>query len=165
MLFVLFMIFFIVAADQAVKYWAVHFLAESTFRPEIPGLIGLTYVENRGAAFGMLQNMRLLFLIVTPIVVAVILFALYKKKVYGKLGVWSLVMITGGALGNFIDRAITGYVVDIFELKFMNFAIFNVADSFVSVGAVLFCIYILFIHDKEAAKRKAGGQYDSNAAL
>jgi signal peptidase II len=152
-------IIFIIAVDQGVKYWAVTYLANSAFRPEIPGLIGLTYVQNTGAAFSILQNMRVFFLIITVIVVAVILYALFTGRVQSKLGQWALVMITGGALGNFIDRAFVGYVVDMFDLEFMNFAIFNVADSFITVGAVLFCIYMLFIHDK-VPNGKAGASND-----
>lgn len=165
MIWELLAILLIAAADQAVKYWAVQNLANTLFRPGIPGLIGLTYVENRGAAFGMLQDMRWVFVILTPVVLAVIIASLYKKRVYGKLGTWSLILIAGGALGNFIDRAATGYVVDLFELKFMRFAIFNVADSFITVGAVLFCIYMFFIHEKASEKMKAGEKHDGAASV
>lgn len=154
----------IIAADQAVKHWAVVNLAQTGFRPEIPGVIGLTYVENRGAAFGIFQNMRWLFVAFTAAVVLVILFMLFTRKIKEPLGAWSLVFIASGAVGNLIDRALNGYVVDMFDFRFMSFAVFNVADVFVTTGAALFCLYVLFTPEKNT-KKKAGSSHDDTAGV
>ena len=98
----------------------------------------------------MLQNSRWLFIIVT--IIAVIAFIIYLIKERNGMH-WLLkissAMIIGGAIGNLIDRIFVGFVVDFFYFELINFAVFNVADSFVSVGAVLLGIYILFIHKFE----------------
>jgi len=153
----------IIAVDQGVKWWAATHVATSMFssalpmRTLIPGLIGIVYVENTGAAFGLLEDMQWLFLVVTGLALLAIAFVLVKKMVYTPLGTWSLVVIAGGAAGNMIDRARFGYVVDMFNFEFMRFAIFNVADACITIGTILFCIYILFFHDKAEKKLKAAG--------
>ncbi len=145
-----------VAADQVVKWWAAARLMDKAVTPLIPGVVHLIYVENRGAAFGILQNMRVFFLILTAAALIFIVVAQLRRWPRHPLGVWSLTLIMGGALGNFIDRAAQGYVVDMFEFEFVRFAIFNVADMFVSIGGVLFCIYLLFMHEQ-----KDGGKSDA----
>jgi signal peptidase II len=79
-------------------------------------------------------------------------YALVRRWPKTPLGTWSLCVVTGGALGNFIDRAVNGYVVDMFEFDFIDFAIFNVADVFITVGGILFCLYLLFVHEKKEQK-------------
>jgi signal peptidase II len=155
-------VFVIVGCDRAVKYWVAQHLAGQTVQPLVPGVIQMIYVENRGAAFGILTNMRWLFLVLTVAAVCAILWALLRRWPRMPLGSWSLCLILGGALGNFVDRAVNGYVVDMFEFLFVRFAIFNVADIFVTVGGVLFCLYLLFWHDRPAG-RKDGT--DAAAAL
>lgn len=146
-----------VAADQAIKYWAVQVLAEKGSIPLIEGLLHLTYAENTGAAFSMLRGMRWLFVAVTAIAMLVILYALYNKKkpVRHRLLRISLALITGGGIGNLIDRVLHGYVVDYFDVRLIKFAIFNLADSCVTVGAVIFCAVMVF-HELRAAKKETG---------
>ena len=137
----------IIVVDRLVKSWAVRLAATET-AVGIPGIVNIVYAENRGAAFSILQDMRIFFLVLTAIAVGVIFWMLVKRWPRSALGYWALTLLAGGALGNFYDRVVYGYVVDMFELSFMRFAIFNVADIFVSVGGILFCVYLLFVHDK-----------------
>ncbi len=138
----------IVAADQMVKWWSADNLKNIAVQPLIPGVVHMTYVENRGAAFGIFENMRVLFLVLTVLALAAMAIALFKRWPRHPLGTWALVLVIGGALGNFIDRAAQGFVVDMFEFDFIRFAVFNVADIFVTGGGVLFCVYLLFLHEK-----------------
>ena len=140
-----------VALDQVVKLWAVHSLAPVHTMEVIPNVLHLTYVENTGAAFSILQG-NTLFLIVIPILAcAFIAYLLFSRKIERRFGRWALVLILSGAVGNLIDRIFRGAVVDLFEIRLFQFAIFNVADIFVTVGAVMLFIYILFFtHGKDA---------------
>lgn len=137
----------IVLFDQVVKYWARDVLqhASTQTMPFIPGFMMLRYIENTGAAFSMFEGKSWLLGILSAALSAVILWLLYvyrnSKSVLLKL---SLCFIAGGALGNVIDRMTLGHVVDMLEFEFVRFAVFNVADSFVCVGAAMFCIYIIF---------------------
>lgn len=149
-----FLILAIVGFDQAVKRWTTLHLTLHEARTFLPG-IRLFYTENRGAAFGLLQDMRWLFLLITLLAVALIIWALVRRWYRHPLGGWALCLVAGGALGNFIDRAVNGYVVDMFEFTFVDFAIFNVADIFVTVGGVLFCAYLLFLHEQRGDKKDA----------
>lgn len=108
----------------------------------------LTYVENKGAAFGILSNQRWLFIIATIIMVLLLSYAVYKKMIAGKLGVFCTALIIGGGIGNLIDRIFKGYVVDFIDLKLIYFicpAIFNVADMCVVIGTILLAVWLLFL--------------------
>lgn len=137
--------------DQIAKVLAVNLLTALPAHtyPLWPGIFHLTYIENRGAAFGMLQNARWFFILTTIAACAAILWFLYKER--GRMHLLmrvSLALILGGALGNLIDRVFLGYVRDMFYAVFINFAIFNVADSAVSVGCALLFIDLLFLKGK-----------------
>lgn len=128
--------------DQLSKWWIVEHLSLYQVTSGIPGLFSLTYLRNYGAAFSILQNQQLLFLILTIVVIGAAM--LYLVKNYQK-SLWlvaSLVLIIAGGLGNFIDRLRLGYVVDMVQLDFMDFAIFNVADSYLSVGVILLILVL-----------------------
>lgn len=144
----------LVALDQLVKYWAFTKLSVLGTIPIIDTVFHLTYVENRGAAFSILQNQRWLFLILTPLIVATIIFVLYKKRIYSKIGRIGLYLVLAGALGNLIDRIWHGFVVDLFDFRLIHFPVFNVADIYVVCGVVLFFYYYLIQHEKleKAAK-------------
>ena len=144
----------LVALDQLVKYWAFTELSVLGTIPIIDTVFHLTYVENRGAAFSILQNQRWLFLILTPLIVAAIIFVLYKKRIYSKIGRIGLYLVLAGALGNLIDRIWHGFVVDLFDFRLIHFPVFNVADIYVVCGVVLFFYYYLIQHEKleKAAK-------------
>ena len=138
----------IVALDQAVKAWAKTALPGQD-RPLLPGLVKLTYTENRGASFGILQNQQWLFVIITAVALTAMVWLLFSQRVTHPLGRWSLTAVLGGAVGNFVDRLFHGFVVDMFEFEFFHFAIFNVADIFISLGGVSLLIYLLFLYHKE----------------
>jgi len=143
----------IVAADQAVKSWAVANLQGRGAVDFIPGLINFYYAENTGAAFSMLRNMRWLFIGVSIIASIAIMYVILARKVKSPWGLIPLSMVLGGAVGNLIDRIFAGYVVDMFEFSFVRFAIFNVADMFVTVGGVIFCVYYVFTETRSIAKK------------
>lgn len=134
----------IVGLDQWTKYMTVEHIKPVGTLPIIQDAFHLTYVENRGAAFSILQGKRVFFVVLTLIVVAMILFLLYRKAKGEPLLRASLVMIAGGAIGNLIDRMVLGYVVDMIDFRIINYAVFNVADCFVVVGTILLAVYILF---------------------
>lgn len=134
-------------ADQLSKVWIVNNISLGSELSVLPGIFHLTYVKNTGAAFSMLSGHVNLLLIITIAASILILFVLFKAD-FNWVGKLSLSVILGGAIGNIIDRVYLGYIVDMIEVEFVNFAIFNVADSFICVGGVVFCIYYLFFHDK-----------------
>ena len=133
-----------VAADQLVKYWACVRLKPVETLPVVREVFHLTYCENRGAAFSLFSGKRWLLLLITAVLLAGILYAMKKQWVRGGLGRWGLRLILGGALGNLIDRAALGYVRDLFELLFVKFYIFNIADVGVVAGAVLCGVSLLW---------------------
>ena len=151
MLFAVLAIFAMIIIDQAVKFWAVAVLQPVGDISVLPDIFHLTYVENRGAAFSILQNHIWLFVLLTVIILGAIFFALYRNMIYTAVGRWSLYIIAGGAVGNLIDRIARGYVVDLFDFRAIGFPVFNVADIFVCIGGVLFIVYFLFQHDKAKA--------------
>jgi signal peptidase II len=142
----------IVALDQASKAYCASWLAtlpNKTY-PLIQGVFSLSYVENKGAAFGMLQNMRVLFIIATAVVCGVMVYILIKdhKKMHLLMRI-ALALILAGAVGNFIDRTFIGFVRDMFYFELINFAVFNVADAAISVGAVTLVLDILFFKGRK----------------
>lgn len=143
----------LVALDQIVKYLVKTNIPLGGQMDFIPHILGLTHIHNTGAAFSMLSGARWFFVVLTIVFVVFALWVLYAKKITHPMGRWTLVLIIAGALGNLIDRIIYGYVVDMFEVLFMQFAIFNVADIFVVVGGILFCIYFGFLHDRQKDKQ------------
>ena len=108
----------------------------------------LTYAENQGAAFSILEGKRLFFVGMTVVMILLMLLLLKKGYIVGLWGKTAAAFVIGGALGNGIDRVLRGYVVDMFEVRFIRFAIFNVADIFITVGGVMLVIYFLFLEGK-----------------
>lgn len=141
----------IIILDQVTKYlvkvYVMHL--ESGSYPIINGIFHLTYAENRGAAFSILQNQRWLFIAVTFIFIIIAAYYLIKHPKENMILKIALSMILAGAMGNLIDRVRFGYVVDFFDFRAINFAIFNIADSAINIGCVLMAYYILFIAGKK----------------
>lgn len=139
----------ILIGDQAVKFWTSKSLPlNGAPRDFIPGVIQVTNIHNSGAAFGMLRDAgaRWFFIILAVAFVVLVIWLLKNDVIKGKLGRWSLVMVMAGGVGNCLDRIVSGYVVDMFQFapRFMDwFPVFNLADIFISVCGVLFCIYLL----------------------
>ena len=135
--------FLMIIADQITKWLTIRFLVSGSSVEIIPRILSLTYVENRGAAFGILAGARWFFIAVTALVVAALIVYGIIKKPVSKLYKISAPLIIAGAVGNLIDRVFRGFVVDMIEATFIDFPVFNVADCCVVIGSVLFCLYIL----------------------
>ena len=145
---------FLIAADQLTKLWAVRSLKESGPRTLIEGVLGLSYVENRGMSFGLLQGQRFLFLAFTLLVCAFLVcvyLRIPETKRFRALSVCVL-FILAGAVGNFIDRARQGYVVDFLELRFISFPVFNIADCCITWTAVVLALLLFFRYKDEDLK-------------
>ena len=141
----------LILADQFTKYLAVIHLKDKPVIPIIQDVLELSYLENRGAAFGMLQNQKIFFVFVASIILAVIVYVIYKMPVdrkYNKLHVF-LTFIASGAIGNMIDRLRLDYVVDFISFVLIHFPIFNVADIYVTVATAFLVILILFFYREE----------------
>ena len=136
-------IFLLILLDQAVKGYVVKEIPLGGMRRFIPKVVSLTYLKNSGAAFSMLENQQWFFTIITLIAMGAAFVYLYRHI---KGSIWlllGLTLIISGGIGNFIDRLRQGFVVDMFHLDFMNFAIFNVADIYLTIGVGLLLIYLL----------------------
>lgn len=151
----------IAVMDQISKYIVVKSIQPGQLIPIIDNFFYLTFIRNQGAAFSILQNGRIFFLILTPIIACFLIYFIFKSK--SILFKVSLAFILGGAAGNYIDRLLIGSVTDFFSFRFGSypFAIFNVSDTFVTIGTILLAIYLLFIYkepDKKDSKKENAGQ-------
>ncbi|MDE7416614.1 MAG: signal peptidase II [Lachnospiraceae bacterium] len=138
----------LIAVDQATKYFAVINLMNQKPWVIWEGVFELHYLENRGAAFGMLQGQKVFFVLIAVIILAVIVYVLVKapyQKMYTKLHI-TLVFIASGAIGNLIDRMRYDYVVDFLYFSLINFPIFNVADIYVTLSSIYLVILLLFVY-------------------
>lgn len=140
--------FIIILIDQITKYFAIINLKGSSLHIVIPKFLKFVYVENYGAAFGILKNKKMFFIAITVIVVAVVsLFLLkysYKLNIYMNIGSG---LLLGGAIGNLIDRIRFGYVVDFISIRLFDkyeYPVFNVADMAIVAGTIIVLILILF---------------------
>lgn len=165
----------VLIADQALKYWvSLNIDLNTGEQALIPGFIKLVNIHNSGAAFGLLGGggWRWVFVVVALVFAVVVVYALKRNLIHGKLGRWAAVGVLAGSIGNCIDRVAYGYVVDMFKFEFLGDsrlnAIFNVADVFISCCGVLFCLYIIFGGEdslatageedgEPAPKRRSGG--------
>lgn len=145
---ILFIVF--IAIDRITKKFATNYLMEGDI-DLIPDILSLHYLENRGAAWGIFPNALWLFLIITVLVVGIMVY-LYARIPFEKHYLYlrfTIIMLTSGAIGNFIDRAIWHYVVDFIYFKWINFPVFNVADIWVCISAVLLIHCLLFVYKDE----------------
>ena len=147
----------VLIADQAVKYWTTSHIVLGAVGPDcvklIDGVVHMTNVHNYGAAFGIFQNARWPLTIISLVFVIAIVVLINREIIHTKFGRWTAVLIVAGALGNCIDRLLYGYVVDMFEVEFLHFAVFNVADIFITVCGILFCIHLIFHNEPEAVRQ------------
>ncbi|SDI42104.1 signal peptidase II [Streptococcus equinus] len=130
----------LIALDQLSKLWIVNHIPLNTIHKFLPGIFSLTYLRNYGAAFSILQNQQWFFTVITFAVVGAACYYFVKNLQGNFCLLFGLLLIISGGLGNFIDRVRLGYVVDMVHLDFMNFAIFNVADSYLTVGVIILFI-------------------------
>ncbi len=142
-------VFLLFAVDQLSKLAASSLIQPFSTIPLWEGVFHLTYLENRGAAFGILQNKFGFFYVVTILVVlGITVFMLRRRPKNLSLNI-SLTLLAGGALGNFADRLFRGFVVDFLDFRLIHFPVFNLADIFVVCGAFLLAFYIVFLDGKQ----------------
>ena len=140
-----------IAVDQATKLLTLQYLTDAPMRL-IPEVLHLTYVENKGAAFGMLADQRWVFIVISTVAIVALVAYLFIKKPTDKLLCISLALIAGGGIGNMIDRIFRGFVVDMIDVTLINFYVFNVADSAVCIGCGLLILYMIL--DEIRTKRE-----------
>ena len=144
--------------DQATKYIALTKLKPLGSVTFIDGFMDFTFVENRGAAFGILNGRVWLLLVIAAVICIVIIAAMLKMpntKEYKWLK-WSLMLILAGAIGNVADRLFRGYVVDFFEFTFIKWPVFNVADIYVVIGTIVMAVLVLFVIKDDKEEKDAG---------
>lgn len=165
----------ILIADQGLKYWVTVNIALDTGHVTlIPGVLELTNIHNNGAAFSMLEHApHWIFILFTLVFAAIAVFCLRRNVVHGKVGRWSVVLVLAGAVGNCIDRILSGYVVDMFNLLFVRFAVFNLADVFIVVAGITLCLHVIFYRGddgaddaapKTARRQRTGAAHDAPKA-
>lgn len=142
----------ILIADQWLKYWVtVNITLATGSEALIPGVVKLVNIHNSGAAFGLLDDVpfaRWIFLGLTAVMVVLIIVLLVRRTFNSRFAVWCEALFLAASLGNCIDRVLYGYVVDMFKLEFVNFAVFNIADIVLVVSCLMFVIY-LFVGDRD----------------
>ena len=137
----------IVAADQLSKLWIVENIPLYQQTPAIPGLFHLTYVQNTGAAFSSFRGQQWLFILVFAVLTVAVIWEFTTKKMgFSTFERWCIAAIYAGGLGNMIDRLRLGYVVDMIEVEFMNFPVFNVADCFITCGCIAMMVSLVFFN-------------------
>ncbi len=149
-------VFLIVLLDQISKYFAnVYLNGNATFHI-IPNVLSFQYHENKGAAWGMLADHRWVFMVISTVaIIAIIAFLIFtRKEKQSHLFRLSLSFFVGGGIGNMIDRIFLGYVIDFLQFEFIDFPIFNVADSFITVGAFLMILTLIIDAIKESKNKK-----------
>ena len=137
----------ICAADQFTKYLTVANIPLFGHVPVFPGVVGLTYAQNTGAAFSALEGMQWLFVLIFAVLTVLLIVEYFKKPMpFTKLERWCIAAVYGGGLGNVIDRVRLGYVVDMIRTEFISFPVFNVADCFITCGCILLLFHIFFFN-------------------
>ena len=137
----------IVAVDQISKYLVLENIPLYGQVDVLPGVVGLTYVQNDGAAWSSFSGMQWLFALIFLLFTAAIVWEYWKKSLgFTTFEWWCIAAIYGGGLGNMIDRVRFGYVVDMIETQFISFPIFNVADCFITCGCIALIAHLMFFN-------------------
>lgn len=142
-------IILITAFDQIIKLIAAEKLMQIGTVPLINNVFHLTYCENPGAGFGIFADYTWALSVLTFVIVIAAIAYVVKKRPKNALLMTALTFMVGGAAGNLIDRVRLGYVIDFFDFRLIHFPIFNIADCFVTVGAVIFAVYVIFFSEKK----------------
>lgn len=144
---VLILVFF----DQWTKHLAVLHLKGAMPVVIVEQVFELFYLENRGAAFGIFQNQRWVFLVLTSLVMVVLIWFYFRIPVIRRYLLLRICVVVSfaGAVGNMIDRVVNGYVVDFFYFKLIDFPVFNMADIYVTVSVILALLLFLFYYKEE----------------
>lgn len=130
----------LIVSDQALKFYVFYNIPSMGNQEFIPGILSLTNIRNTGAAWSMLEGKMYFFYIVTAIAVIVLGYLFFKAEKKQYLYRFSLLFLLAGTIGNAIDRFTRQFVIDMFNLEFMNFPIFNLADTFITIGVILLLI-------------------------
>lgn len=146
----------VIALDQFTKYLTISGIPLGEEVTAVPGLFHFTYIRNTGASFSMLEGSGWLFVAVLLLFTAALVVILRKKIITRPFELWCLAAIWAGGVGNAIDRIRLGYVVDMIEVEFMQFAVFNVADIFITCGCILLIVYVL-LFDRDSNPSRKGG--------
>lgn len=157
----------IIGLDQLTKWLAVVNLQGEPSFPLWREVLHFTYTENTGMAFGMLKDHRWVFMVFSTVSIIALIVYLFRFRPESRWMQVSMAFIIGGGIGNMIDRIFLGYVVDFIDFTLINFAIFNIADSFVCIGAGIMIVYLVIDLVKEiklerAQKAAAKAEDDSN---
>lgn len=146
----------LVVLDQIVKYLVRANIPLGQSIPFIPYLLDLTYVQNTGAAFSILRSHTWLLTLTSAAVVLVMCALIVKGFFKNRLGLWSAALVLAGGVGNLIDRAAFGFVTDMFQTTFMEFAVFNVADCCITAGVPLLFLYVWLYAGKDGDQKEQG---------
>ena len=144
----------LVIIDQIIKYFISAYLQPVGSVSVIDNIFSLTYVENKGVAFGMFSDMRWIFVALTSILLVIIIFYMFKKRPKGKFFYVCAALIIGGGIGNLMDRIFYGYVIDYLSLSFFP-PVCNFADYCITAGTIMLVIYLLFFSDILDSSKKA----------
>lgn len=145
----------VIGLDQLTKWLTVVNLEEYESFPVWQDVFHFTYVKNTGMAFGMLKDHRWVFMVFSTIAIVALIVYLFRFRPESRWMQVSMAMIIGGGIGNMIDRILLGYVVDFIDFTLINFAVFNIADSFVCVGAGIMILCLVLDLIKEIKLEKA----------
>ena len=145
----------VIGLDQLTKWLTVVNLEEYESFPVWQDVFHFTYVKNTGMAFGMLKDHRWVFMVFSTIAIVALIVYLFRFRPESRWMQVSMAMIIGGGIGNMIDRILLGYVVDFIDFTLINFAVFNIADSFVCVGAGIMILCLVLDLIKEIKQEKA----------
>ena len=148
----------LVLVDQIIKLLTRAYIAPGEKITLIPGVVGLTYIQNTGAAFSSFSGGAAVLSVISLVVTVLIAVAICKNWIRHPAGQWILAVIMAGAFGNFIDRAFLGYVTDMIDTLFITFAVYNFADICVVLGAIAMAVYIIFFYDKLEGKKSSARQ-------
>ena len=142
-------IFIIAILDQTAKLFAAGLLPSVKTVSLIENVFHLTYVENTGAGFGAFSGYTWFLIALTLLVIIAVVAFVVTKRPKNRVFITALTFMMGGAVGNVVDRIRLGYVIDFFDFCLIDFPVFNVADCFITVGAVIFAVYVIFLSDKK----------------
>lgn len=142
----------LVFLDQYTKFLAVTHLKDKAPKVVIENVFEFYYLQNKGAAWGMMSGQRIFFIVITIIVIALIIWVYLRTPIEKKYFLMHTVLILAisGAIGNLIDRVVNGYVNDFLYFKLINFPIFNIADCYVVVGGILLVILVMFVYTDDS---------------
>jgi len=150
----------LVGIDQLIKYFTVQNIELGEVIELIPNVLSLTYIRNTGAAWSILEGQMIFFYIVTIVIVAILIYFLHTDGKNSKLFSISISFLLGGAIGNFIDRLAFEFVIDMFQLEFISFPIFNFADTSLTIGVILMIIHLVI--DEVSMYKKRRGSLENN---